>query len=81
MFEDSLSPRDAAELLPLLLPLLDDDVLVQFFVFLLGTVDADAGLRPRARAAARGPPTRPWSTRAGRKAPAALVSGAKRLRN
>ena len=80
LFEDSLSPRDAAELLPLLL-LLDDDVLVQLFVFLLGTVDADGGLRPRARAAARGPPTRPWSTRAGRKAPAALVSGAKRLRN
>ena len=88
MFEDSLSPRDAAELLPLLL-LLDDDVMVQLFVFMLGTVDANvllacehrAGLRPRARAAARGPPTRPWSTRAGRKAPAALVSGAKRLRN
>ena len=33
MFEDSLSPRDAAELLPLLLLLLDDDVLVQLFVF------------------------------------------------
>ena len=34
MFEDSLSPRDAAELLPLLL-LLDDDV-VQLFVFSFG---------------------------------------------
>ena len=44
MFEDSLSPRDAAELLPLLL-LLDDDVLVQLFVFLLGTVDAEVNFQ------------------------------------
>ena len=34
MFEDSLSPRDAAELMPLLLLLLDDnDVPIQLFVF------------------------------------------------
>ena len=86
MFEDNLSPRDAAELLPLLLLLLDDnDVPIQLFVFFFWEpwtpMQVDAGLRPRARAAARGPPTRPWSTRAGRKAPAVLVSGVKRLRN